>query len=115
MTNQQKTADSKKPMVFRSFNEFYPFYLSQHQNTVCKHLHVTGIIAAMIVLISALATQQYGWGLLAPVVGYGCSWTGHFVFEKNKPATFGYPLYSLMGDFKMTWEALFHKKEVRGQ
>lgn len=91
---------------FSSFSEFYPFYLTQHANKVCKGLHVVGLISALSIVAFAVVSGRYGFILLAPVVGYTCSWIGHFVFEKNKPATFGYPLYSLMGDFRMVWETL---------
>ncbi|MGI9283388.1 MAG: Mpo1-like protein [Endozoicomonas sp.] len=86
---------------FNSFSEFYPFYLSEHDNTVCRSLHYIGSTLVLILLAVALVTSNYLLLLCLPVVGYGFAWIGHFVFEKNRPATFQYPLYSFMGDWVM--------------
>jgi hypothetical protein len=93
-------------LSFNSFAEFYDFYLQQHLNPVCKRLHVLGVITSLSLTVALLATGQWSLLGLVPIVGYSCSWTGHFVFEKNKPATFGYPLYSFWGDFRMTLDYL---------
>ncbi len=91
---------------YSSFREFYPFYLSQHSNPVCRNLHIAGTLLGFAVTLFAVVSQNW-WVILAgPVVGYGFSWVGHFVFEKNKPATFNWPLYSFLGDWKMVWEAM---------
>ena len=78
--------------TFRSFSEFYPFYLSQHSNRTCRRLHVTGSL--LVLALAALAVLlKNGWLLLLlPVAGYGFAWVGHFFFEKNRPATFTHPL-----------------------
>lgn len=86
---------------FESFGDFYPFYLSEHRNRTCRRLHFIGTTLLLIVLIYALASGQYRWLWLMPLLGYGFAWVGHFVFEKNRPATFRHPLYSLLGDFAM--------------
>lgn len=83
---------------YRSFGEFYPFYLSQHQHPVCRQLHFIGSSLVLLLLGVALVTQTVWLMWLIPIVGYGFAWVGHFVFERNQPATFQYPLYSLMGD-----------------
>ena len=92
--------------AYRSFNEFYPFYLSQHENPTCRRLHVVGSFGVLALAVWALLTQQWLLLLGLPVLGYGFAWLGHFVFEKNRPATFTYPLYSLMGDWVMFWQTL---------
>ena len=86
---------------FRSFAEFYPFYLEEHSDARCRAMHYVGSTLVLIVLAYAVLSGHYLWLLLLPVVGYGFAWIGHFVFERNRPATFEYPLYSLMGDWVM--------------
>ncbi len=90
--------------TYRSFREFYPFYLSQHSHPVCRRLHVIGSTLVLLIIAATLITQQW-WLLLAvPAVGYGFAWVGHFGFEHNRPATFQHPWYSLMGDWVMFWQ-----------
>ncbi len=86
---------------YQSFKEFYPFYLSQHTNLICRRLHVLGELCALSCLFYAVASQHWWLILVAPILGYGFAWLGHFGFEKNKPATFEYPLYSFLGDWMM--------------
>lgn len=94
---------------YTTFREFYPFYLSQHQDRICRRLHVLGSLLVLSVLAYALVTQRWAalWAL--PLVGYGFAWVGHFRFERNRPATFTYPFYSLMGDWVMLWHTLTRK------
>ncbi len=91
---------------FQSFAEFYPYYLQEHSNDTCRRLHYVGSLLVLGILAYALATQQWLWLLALPLAGYGFAWVGHFVFEKNKPATFKYPFYSFMGDWVMLKDAL---------
>ncbi|BBD80625.1 transmembrane protein [Aerosticca soli] len=91
---------------FRSFREFYPYYLGEHRHPVCRRLHLLGSTLVLAVVLVAILTADWRWLLLAPVVGYGFAWIGHFVFEKNRPATFRHPLYSLLGDWVMYWQVL---------
>jgi hypothetical protein len=86
---------------YNSFEEFYPFYLSQHSNRTCRRLHFVGTTLVILVFVYALLEARFSLLWLMPVFGYGCAWIGHYVFEKNRPATFKYPLYSLVGDFVM--------------
>ena len=86
---------------FTSFREFYPYYLSEHQNVTCRRLHFIGSTLVLTLLILSLFTGQLMLLWLLPIAGYGFAWLGHFKFEHNKPATFHYPLYSLMGDWVM--------------
>lgn len=91
---------------FAGFREFYPFYLSEHRSRLCRRMHFIGSLGVVAVVLAVVAGASAWWLLLAPVVGYGCAWIGHFVFEKNRPATFRHPLYSLMGDWVMFAEML---------
>ncbi|MCG2584622.1 DUF962 domain-containing protein [Massilia sp. TS11] len=92
--------------MYTSFAEFYPFYLSQHANRLCRRWHFIGSTLALICLAQLLMTFDWWWGPAALVAGYGCAWIGHFVHEKNRPATFTYPLYSFRGDWVMYWQML---------
>lgn len=84
---------------FASFADFYPYYLSEHRNRMCRRLHFIGTALVLCILVAAFATTN-AWLLLAlPLAGYGFAWIGHFAFEKNRPATFTHPWYSLVGDF----------------
>ena len=109
---QNKPVDKTR---YTSFREFYPFYLSQHANTECRLLHFIGSLVVLVVLAFALLKQTYIWLMWLPVAGYAFAWIGHFVFEKNKPATFTYPFYSLMGDWVMFWDILTRKMTIRSQ
>lgn len=95
---------------FKSFKEFYPFYLSEHQNTISRRLHFIGTSIVIFLALSVLFSKQLGLLLLIPLVGYGFAWVGHFFFEHNRPATFSYPFYSLMGDFRLFYDMLTGKQ-----
>jgi hypothetical protein len=84
---------------FASFREFYPYYLSEHRDRTCRRLHFIGTSLVLIVLAAAALSRNAWLLLLAPLVGYGFAWIGHFRFEKNRPATFSHPFYSLAADF----------------
>lgn len=86
---------------YKTFEAFYPFYLSQHANQTNRRLHVIGTLLSLIMIIRTIFAFSIGNLISIPLVGYGFAWIGHFMFEKNKPATFKYPRYSLMGDFRM--------------
>ncbi|WP_411563587.1 Mpo1-like protein [Pseudomonas shirazensis] len=94
---------------FRSFAEFYPFYLGEHSNPTCRRLHFVGTSLVIALLAYTIASGKWLLLLLIPVAGYGFAWIGHFVFEKNRPATFDHPWYSLIGDFAMFRDVLLGK------
>jgi len=98
-------ANSKTPKdrVFKDFDEFFPFYLQEHSNLVNRRLHVAGTSMGVLLFTYLLATRQYNFMPVSLVCGYGFAWIGHFFFEKNKPATFKYPVYSFMGDMRMLY------------
>ena len=91
---------------FASFREFYPFYLGEHRDRNCRRMHFAGSTLVLAVIALAVTTGHLAWLWLVPVAGYGFAWVGHFAFEKNRPATFRRPLYSLMGDWVMYWDVL---------
>ncbi len=86
---------------FGSFEEFWPYYVHEHANRTNRQLHFVGTSLALGLAAAGLVTGRRSLLLAAPVAGYGFAWVGHFVFEKNRPATFDYPGWSLRGDLKM--------------
>lgn len=86
---------------FRTFAEFYPYYLGEHSNPTCRRLHFVGTSLVIALLAYTIASGKWLLLLAVPVFGYGFAWVGHFCYERNKPATFKHPWYSLMGDFVM--------------
>ena len=97
---------------FASFREFYPYYLSEHENVTCRRLHFIGTSLVLGFLLAAILRANPMWLLLVPLAGYGFAWVGHFFFEKNRPATFKYPFYSLAGDWVMYWDILRGKVKL---
>ncbi len=95
---------------FRSFSDFYPFYLTEHSNAVNRLLHFVGTSSVLVLLLILLITGHWLLLPLVIIVGYGFAWFGHFVFEKNKPATFRYPIYSFVSDWVMWFEILTGKR-----
>lgn len=86
---------------FKTFREFYPYYLAEHGNRTCRRLHFVGSSLVLLVLALTLVTRRWELLWLLPLLGYGFAWVGHYFFEHNRPATFTYPLFSLMGDWVM--------------
>jgi len=86
---------------YQSFAEFWPYYVNEHSKPATRALHALGSLAAVALLIVLIATGRWWLFPLAFVPGYGLAWAGHFFVEKNRPATFTYPLWSFMGDWKM--------------
>ena len=96
---------------YTSLKEFYPYYLTEHQNPTSRVLHFIGTGLVLVVLVTAIAMAQYIWLAGIPVLGYGFAWVGHYFFEKNKPATFTYPFYSLASDFLLFFDLLRGKEK----
>ncbi len=96
---------------YGSLKEFYPFYLQQHGNSTSRILHFIGTGLVILLIPASILFHQLWLLLLIPVVGYGFAWVGHYFFEKNKPATFQYPGYSLASDFILFWDLLTGKEK----
>ena len=86
---------------FKSFKTFYPYYLSEHKLKINKLLHIIGSLSGLLLLLLCIIMQQYIYIPISLIIGYIFAWLGHFAFEKNKPATFKYPIYSFIGDWVM--------------
>jgi hypothetical protein len=106
MATKTNNASTKR---FDTFDAFYPFYLSEHSDPMTRRLHFTGSALALACLVMLLVTMNPWWLLVALLCGYGFAWIGHYVFEKNQPASFKQPLFSFMGDWKMFWQILTGK------
>ena len=89
-----------------SFDEFWPFYVSQHLNPINRKLHAYGTSLGLVLGVAAFVGHAPILGGLAALVAYGFAWVGHFFYEKNRPATFTYPWLSLRADFRMYWLTL---------
>ena len=101
--------DNNTEKEFQSFSEFYPYYLSEHGDKLNRRLHFTGLFTALLILVVSVITKKWALLFLLPLFGYGFAWVGHYFFEKNRPATFKYPLYSIMGDIVMFKDILIGK------
>jgi hypothetical protein len=97
---------------YRRFADFYPFYLSEHSKPVTRRLHFAGTSVALLLIIAAITTGIWWLIGVAILQGYAFAWVGHFFFEHNKPATFKYPGFSLMGDWRLWWDMLTGKVKL---
>lgn len=86
---------------FASFDEFWPYYVGEHLDPLTRKMHFVGTAAAVTCFLTGVATRRPALILGALVAGYGPAWISHFFVEKNRPATFTYPKWSLLADFKM--------------
>ncbi len=91
---------------YKTFWSFYPYYLMEHNNSKNRLLHFCGTVLLLVSLTVGFVFGKWLFFVLIPLLGYGFAWVGHFFIEKNKPATFTYPLYSLASDFLMFWHML---------
>jgi hypothetical protein len=98
--------------AYRHFAEFYPYYLTEHSNRTCRRLHFVGSSLSLVCLALLITTGNLWWLLAGVVIGYAFAWVGHFFFERNRPATFKYPFFSLAGDWVMWKDMLTGKIKI---
>jgi hypothetical protein len=96
-----------------NYGEFWAHYLGAHADRRCRALHYAGTLAALGLVAHAAARRDWRKLVAAPLVGYGAAWFGHVVFERNRPATFGHPLWSVVSDFRML--GLFLSGRIAGE
>ena len=94
-----------------NFEEFWPYYVSQHLHPATRAIHVGATTAALACGVAGFALFNPVLVVAAPVVGYGPAWTSHFTIEKNKPASFGHPLWSFRADLRQVWKFYAGKLE----
>ena len=99
--------------TYTTFADFWPFYLREHSKPQTRALHYIGTTLVVLIALAAALTGRWGWLIALPVAGYAFAWVAHFGVEKNRPATFTYPLWSLAADFKM-W-ACWLTGRIRGE
>ncbi len=104
MHTQATTQQPNFPI--RNYSEFYRFYLTEHRHMVSRRLHVAGSSIGLYFFAKAIRQRKPRYALYGLLSGYACAWVGHFIFEKNKPASFKQPLYSFISDWKMFADVL---------
>ena len=97
----------------KTFKAFYTYYLSEHKNSTSRLLHFIGTTLFFVFAMGAFLFHKAIMLWACPIAGYGFAWIGHFFFEKNKPATFKYPLYSLLSDFRLYFEILAGVQKIK--
>ncbi|AUC08114.1 MAG: hypothetical protein ACD_6C00080G0003 [uncultured bacterium] len=93
-------------MPIKNYHEFYRFYLTEHRHIISRRLHVAGSSIGLYCFAKAIRQgkpRYFAYGLLS---GYACAWVGHFIFERNKPASFKQPVYSFISDWRMFADVL---------
>lgn len=105
-TKAQPTKTTAMTVTKQPHQSFYDFYLEEHQNITCRRLHFAGSSFGLLGIAKSLKDRSPRPLLKGVAAGYACAWVGHFFFEKNKPATFKYPLKSFVSDFRMYGDIL---------
>ena len=103
---QERDVEPNFQLPIKDFQQFYRFYLTEHRNIMSRRLHVTGSSMGLYFFSKAILKRKPRYFVYGLVSGYACAWVGHFVFEKNKPASFKQPLYSFISDWRMFSDVL---------
>ena len=104
--NQEHDAEPNFQLPIKDYHQFYRFYLTEHRNIMSRRLHVAGSSIGLYFFSKAILKRKPRYFIYGLVSGYACAWVGHFVFEKNKPASFKQPLYSFISDWRMFSDVL---------
>lgn len=104
--NMTEVAKTPPQLPIRNYHEFYRFYLTEHSNIMSRRLHAAGSTIGLYFFSKAIRQRKAKYFVYGLVSGYACAWVGHFVFEKNKPASFKQPLYSFISDWRMLSDIL---------
>ncbi len=98
------------PKALDSFAAFYPVYLRMHDHPVNRRLHLAGNLLGLAAIGLAVAERRWWTLLLAPLLANGFAWIGHWFFQHNRPGVFHYPLYGMLGSWRMTWQCLVRRR-----
>jgi len=107
-----KASQDRTVVQYRTFESFYPFYLTEHDQPVNRILHFIGTSLAIVISLCVVLSRQWKLLYLVPLCGYGFAWIGHFFFQKNKPAAWKYPIYSLRGDLTMWLDIILQRQSI---
>ena len=102
----EPTPDPKFELPIQDYSTFYRFYLTEHRNIMSRRLHVVGSSIGLYCVSKAIRQKKAKYILYGLMAGYACAWVGHFIFEKNKPASFKQPVYSFISDWRMFADVL---------
>lgn len=102
----EPSSESYFELPIRNYSDFYRFYLTEHRNIMSRRLHVAGSTIGLYFFSKAVRQRKAKYFVYGLVSGYACAWIGHFVFEKNKPASFKQPIYSFISDWRMLADVL---------
>jgi len=91
----------KFELPIKNYSEFYRFYLTEHRSMMSRRLHAAGSSVGIYFFSKAIRQRKAKYVVYGLLSGYACAWVGHFVFEKNKPASFKQPFYSFISDWRM--------------
>ncbi len=114
MNDLKNGVSHKTTGPIRNYEQFYQFYLSEHANKTCRRLHFVGSTLGLIGLGCTLNTGKIRYAVMGVVAGYACAWVGHFVFERNRPASFKQPFYSFISDYRMYSDVLRGRVSLKG-
>ena len=103
---KEHDAETNFQLPIKEYQQFYRFYLTEHRNIMSRRLHVAGSSIGLYFFSKAIFKRKPHYFIYGLVSGYACAWVGHFVFEKNKPASFKQPLYSFISDWRMFSDVL---------
>ncbi|MEJ5035012.1 DUF962 domain-containing protein [Acinetobacter sp. MYb177] len=103
---QEHDPEPNFQLPIKDYHQFYRFYLTEHRNIMSRRLHVVGSSIGLYFFSKAILKRKPSYFIYGLVSGYACAWVGHFVFEKNKPASFKQPLYSFISDWRMFSDVL---------
>ncbi|WP_180062450.1 DUF962 domain-containing protein [Acinetobacter sp. YH12120] len=102
----EPTPEPKFELPIHDYSTFYRFYLTEHRNIMSRRLHVAGSSIGLYCVSKAIRQKKAKYILYGLMAGYACAWVGHFIFEKNKPASFKQPVYSFISDWRMFADVL---------